>query len=58
MLRLLTATIPTIRSLRTLVYLDFKPLSADRTELTLRNFGYDQGEEWGQARACFEAAWV
>src|SRR5215218_365969 len=39
-------TIPTIRPLRTLLYLDFKPLGADRTELTLRNFGYGQGEEW------------
>jgi uncharacterized protein YndB with AHSA1/START domain len=51
-------TIPTIRPLRTLLYLDFKALGADRTELTLRNFGYGQGEEWQKSKAYFDKAWV
>jgi uncharacterized protein YndB with AHSA1/START domain len=50
-------TIPTIRPLRTLVYLDFKPLPENRTELTLRNFGYGTGEEWDKAKAYFAKAW-
>ena len=50
-------TIPTIRRLRTLVYLDFVPVEGDRTSLTLRNFGYGQGEEWAKAKAYFERAW-
>ena len=49
--------LPTIRRLRTLVYLDFKPLPGDRTELTLRNFGYGDGPDWAKARAYFENAW-
>ena len=49
--------IPTIRKLRTLVYLDFKPLDANRTEVTLRNFGYGEGEEWAKTKAYFERAW-
>jgi uncharacterized protein YndB with AHSA1/START domain len=50
-------TIPAIRPLRTLVYLDFKPLDGNRTELTLRNFGYGQGVDWQKSRAYFERAW-
>jgi uncharacterized protein YndB with AHSA1/START domain len=50
-------TIPAIRPLRTLVYLDFRPLDGNRTEVTLRNFGYGQGEEWAKARAYFDRAW-
>lgn len=50
-------TIPTIRPLRTLVYLDFKPLDGDRTEVTLRNFGYGNGPEWDQTKAYFQRAW-
>jgi len=50
-------TIPTIRPLRTLVYLDFKPLPGNKTELTLRNFGYGEGEDWAKAKAYFAAAW-
>ena len=50
-------TISAIRGLRTLVYLDFKPLSDNRTEVTLRNFGYGDGEEWTKARAYFANAW-
>jgi len=50
-------TIPTIRPLRTLLYLDFKALGADRTELTLRNFGYGEGEEWAKSRAYFQRVW-
>jgi uncharacterized protein YndB with AHSA1/START domain len=50
-------TIPTIRKLRTLVYLDFAPVEGNRTSLTLRNFGYGQGEEWAKAKAYFERAW-
>ena len=50
-------TIPTIRPLRTLLYLDFKALGADRTELTLRNFGYGEGEEWAKSRAYFQNIW-
>jgi len=51
-------TIPAIRSLRTLVYLDFKPLPDNRTELTLRNFGYGEGEDWAKSRAYFTNAWT
>ncbi len=50
-------TIPTIRPLRTLVYLDFKPLPDNRTEVTLRNFGYGEGEDWAKAKAYFQNAW-
>jgi len=50
-------TIPTIRRLRTLVYLDFAEVDGGRTSLTLRNFGYGQGEEWAKTRAYFERAW-
>ena len=50
-------TIPAIRPLRTLVYLDFKPLPDNRTELTLRNFGYGYGDDWGKTKAYFEKAW-
>jgi uncharacterized protein YndB with AHSA1/START domain len=49
--------IPTIRKLRTLVYLDFAPANGDRTTLTLRNFGYGEGDEWAKAKAYFEKAW-
>jgi len=49
--------LPTIRRLRTLIYLDFKPLPGNRTELTLRNFGYGDGPDWAKARAYFENAW-
>ena len=49
--------LPTIRKLRTLVYLDFKPLPGNRTELTLRNFGYGDGPEWARSKAYFEKAW-
>jgi uncharacterized protein YndB with AHSA1/START domain len=48
---------PVIRKLRTLVYLDFKPLPGNRTELTLRNFGYGDGPEWAKSKAYFESAW-
>jgi uncharacterized protein YndB with AHSA1/START domain len=51
-------TIAAIRPLRTLVYLDFKPQGADRTEVTLRNFGYGQGDDWQKSKAYFEKAWV
>jgi hypothetical protein len=27
------------------------------TEVTLRNFGYGQGEEWAKTKAYFERAW-
>ena len=50
-------TIPTIRPLRTLVYLDFKPLPDNKTEVTLRNFGYGVGEEWDKTKAYFSRAW-
>ena len=50
-------TIPTIRKLRTLVYLDFAPTDGNRTMLTLRNFGYGDGEEWAQNKAYFQSAW-
>ena len=50
-------TIPAIRHLRTLVYLDFKPLGDSRTELTLRNFGYGDGEDWAKNKAYFQRAW-
>jgi uncharacterized protein YndB with AHSA1/START domain len=50
-------TIPTIRGLRTLVYLDFRPLPDNRTEVTLRNFGYGDGEDWAKSKAYFAAAW-
>ena len=50
-------TIPTIRKLRTLVYLDFAPVEGNKTSLTLRNFGYGQGDEWAKTRAYFQQAW-
>lgn len=50
-------TIPVIRKLRTLVYLDFVPVDGNRTSLTLRNFGYGEGEEWAKTKAYFERAW-
>ena len=50
-------TIPVIRRLRTLVYLDFAPAEGNRTSLTLRNFGYGQGEEWAKTKAYFQQAW-
>jgi uncharacterized protein YndB with AHSA1/START domain len=50
-------TIPAIRVLRTLVYLDFRPQGERRTELTLRNFGYGAGEDWAKAKTYFEQAW-
>ena len=50
-------TIPAIRPLRTLVYLDFKPLPGNLTEVTLRNFGYGAGEDWAKNKAYFEKAW-
>lgn len=50
-------TIPAIRHLRTLVYLDFKPLGDSRTELTLRNFGYGDGEDWAKSKAYFAKTW-
>lgn len=49
--------LPAIRRLRTLVYLDFKPLPGNRTELTLRNFGYGEGPDWARNKAYFEKAW-
>ena len=49
--------IPAIRKLRTLVYLDFKSLPDNRTELTLRNFGHGAGEDWARNTAHFENAW-
>jgi len=51
-------TIPAIRPLRTLVYLDFKPVAGDRTEVTLRNYGYGDGEDWAKAKAYFQRAWT
>lgn len=48
---------PVIRRLRTLVYLDFKPLAGNRTELTLRNFGYGEGPDWARNKAYFEKVW-
>ena len=50
-------TIPAIRPLRTLVYLDFKPLPDNKTEVTLRNFGYGVGEEWDKTKTYFARAW-
>jgi uncharacterized protein YndB with AHSA1/START domain len=49
--------IPAIRRLRTLVYVDFKPLPDNRTEVTLRNFGYGTGDDWAKNKAYFEKAW-
>jgi len=31
----------------------FKPLDDDHTEVTLRNFGYGQGEGWVKTKAYF-----
>jgi uncharacterized protein YndB with AHSA1/START domain len=50
-------TLPVIRGLRTLVYLDFRALPDNRTELTLRNFGYGDGEDWAKSKAYFAKAW-
>jgi uncharacterized protein YndB with AHSA1/START domain len=51
-------TIPAIRPLRTLVYLDFRPLPGNRTEITLRNFGYGYGDDWAKTKAYFTSAWT
>ena len=51
-------TLPVVRSLHTLVYLDFRPLAPDRTEVTLRNFGYGEGDDWQKSKAYFERAWT
>lgn len=51
-------TIPAIRPLRTLVYLDFKALPGDRTEVTLRNYGYGDGDDWAKTKAYFQRAWA
>ncbi len=45
------------QGLRTLVYVDFKPVPDNRTEVTLRNFGYGDGEDWAKTRAYFANAW-
>jgi uncharacterized protein YndB with AHSA1/START domain len=50
-------TIPAIRPLRTLVYLDFKPIDATHTEVTLRNFGYGAGDDWAKTKEYFSRAW-
>jgi len=50
-------TLPVVRPLHTLVYIDFRPLGPDTTEITLRNFGYGQGEDWQKSKAYFERAW-
>jgi len=47
---------PTIRPLRRLVYLDFKPVDDNHTEVTLRNFGYGQGEGWVKTKALARVA--
>ena len=39
------------------MYLDFAPADGNRTMLTLRNFGYGDGEEWAQNKAYFQSAW-
>ena len=49
--------VPMIRKLRTLVYLDFKALPDNQTELTLRNFGYGAGEDWAKSKSYLEKAW-
>jgi hypothetical protein len=51
-------TIPAIRPLRTLVYLDFKPLPGNRTEVTLRNFVDGYGDDWAKTKAYFTNAWT
>ena len=51
------AEIPAIRMLRTRVYLDFKSLPDNRTELTLRNFVYGTGGAWANDKAYFDQAW-
>lgn len=51
------AEVPAIRMLRTLVDLDFKSLPDNRTELTLRNFGYGTGPELAKNKAYFDQAW-
>src|SRR6476469_4864754 len=49
-------TIPTLRKLRPPVYLDFAPAEGNRTTLTLRNFGYGEGDERAKTKAYFEKA--
>ena len=50
-------TLPVVRPLYTLVYLDFRPVDDTHTEVTLRNFGYGDGEDWQKSKAYFERAW-
>ena len=34
-----------------------EPVEGNRTSVTLRNFGYGDGEEWARTKAYFERAW-
>ena len=45
---------PRSARLRTLVYLDFKAASGQPHRVTLRNFGYGEGEEWAKTKVYFE----
>ena len=40
------------------MYLDFRAMAPDRTEVTLRNFGYGQGEDWPKTKAYFAQGMV
>jgi uncharacterized protein YndB with AHSA1/START domain len=51
------ATMPAVRSQRTVVSIEISPLDAARTRVTLRHQGWGTGPEWDRAIEYFEQAW-
>jgi len=49
--------LPYVRGQRTVVSVDFTPVGADSTRVTLRHTGWGSGPEWDEAIAYFEPAW-
>lgn len=50
-------TMPYVRRQRTMVTVDFAPVGADSTRVTLRHIGWGTGPEWDEAIKYFETAW-
>jgi uncharacterized protein YndB with AHSA1/START domain len=51
------AALPYVRAQRTVVTVEFEPVGADSTRVTLRHFGWGSGPEWDSAISYFEPAW-
>ena len=51
------ASLPYARAQRTVVTVDFAPIGADSTRVTLRHIGWGSGPEWDAAIRYFEPAW-